>query len=531
MERRRSGGRRTGMKAALAPAIVLACGLVVAGCGKQSSEPEAEPEAATPAEWETEHLAGEVSVDYPTLLVSEGDDALVLMLSDDGVLQSHVSQGGAPFKAGEPLDLGERYAALGDAVRLGDGSWFALGNAGTVKVDGDDELTYDPLALRSEDGLSWERVDVTGFADAVELNDIEVVDGRIVAVGAYRTLANPGSGGFEARVWTSSDGASFDEVALPDVPDYQGYDDESYAGDLVTVDGDLLVSGRIGDTAALWRSEDAGDTWTRVEAPILRDVYAISGLGAVGRTVVASIAGTDISAMRSTDGGSTWKLVESLPLDEEAEGWAPLWSGADQFFTLIGVDDMSWSRPEVCYADIDQCSYERQPQPRVVASDDGDTWTAVEVPGAEEASSIAGTDDGRVLVMVAERGGVALSTWPAASELPAADEPVGPETVELVTLPEGAEPEVGMRYHEPMFVHCGMDWLWFGNATWRRTDDGPGVETGAGQGAPDGWPPAEAQQTLYGYATVRADGILEYSLEDGTVIATYERRDGAPGCD
>jgi len=514
------------MKAALAPAVVLACGLVVAGCGEKSSEPE----AARPAGWETEHLAGEVSVDFPTLLVGEGDDALVLMLSDDGVLQSHVSEGGAPFKAGEPLDLGETYAALGDAVRLGDGSWFALGNAGTVQVDGDDEFTYDPLALRSEDGLSWERVDVTGFADAVELNDIEVVDGRIVAVGAYRTLANPGSGGFEARVWTSSDGGSFDEVALPDVPDYQGYDDESYAGDLVTVDGDLLASGRIGSRAALWRSENAGDTWSRVESPALRGAYAVAGLRAQGDTVVATVS-ADTQAIRSTDGGATWEKVAALPVNEEADGWAPLWAGADRFFTLTGIDDESWSRPEVCYADIDQCSFERQPQPRVVASDDGDTWTAVEVPGDEEAWSIAGTDDGRVLVMVAERGGVALSTWPDASELPTADEPVEPETVELVTLPEGEEPEVGMRYHEPMFVHCGMDWLWFGDATWRRTDDGPGVETGAGQGAPDGWPLVEAQQTLYGYATVRADGISAYSLEDGTVIATYERRDGAPGCD
>ncbi|RHW26908.1 hypothetical protein D0Z08_11995 [Nocardioides immobilis] len=88
-----------------------------------------------------------------------------------------------------------------------------------------------------------------------------------------------------------------------------------------------------------------------------------------------------------------------------------------------------------------------------------------------------------------------------------------------------------VRYHEPMYVHCGMEWLWVGDGTWRRTDDGPGVETGAGQGAPEDWPLAEAQQTLYGYATVRADGTMEYSLEDGTIIATYERRNGAPGCE
>ncbi len=308
---------------------------------------------------------GELSVDFPTLLVTDDDEALVLMLSDDGVLQSHVSKGGAAFEAGEPLDLGEEYAALGDAVRLGDGSWFALGNAGALEVDGDKEFTYDPLALRSDDGLTWERVEVTGFSDAMEISDLEAVDGRIVAVGSYRTLADPSRGGFEARAWTSDDGRSFEEVRLPDVPDYQGYDDESYAGDVVTVDGDLLASGRIDDTAVLWRSADAGATWSRMDVPLLRDVYTIAGLGAVGSTVVANAVGLDVQAIRSDDGGATWEQVAALPVDDETEGWAPLWSGADRFFTLTGVDDTSWSEPEVCYADLDQCSYERQPEPRV----------------------------------------------------------------------------------------------------------------------------------------------------------------------
>lgn len=512
--------------AAICAAVLLP--LALAACGDESSD---EPSRRGPAEWRIEHLAGEVSVDYPTLFVTSGDDALVVMLSDDGVVQSHLSVDGAGFEAGEPLDLDEKYAALGDVVRLDDGSWLALGNAGVVEVDGDEEFTYDPLGLRSDDGLTWERVDITGFADAVEFSDIEVADGRIVAVGSYRTLANPGQGGFEARAWTSEDGRSFEEVRLPDAPDYQGYDDESYAGAVVTVDGELLASGRIGDTAALWRSADGGDTWTRVEDPLLRDVYSISGLGAVGSTVVASTAGTDTSAIRSTDGGATWEPVESLPLEGEAEGWAPLWSGAGQFLTLTGIDDQSWSRPEVCYADIDQCGYESQPEPRVVASADGTAWTAVELPSGGEVDEIVGTADGRLLVLAGAEDGVAVHTWPAGAELPEATEPAVPETVELVTVPEGEEPEIGVRYHAPIYVHCGMDWLWFGDATWRRTDDGPGVETGAGEEGPDGWPLADQQQTLYGYATVLDDGTLEYSLEDGTVIATYERRSGAPGCD
>lgn len=515
------------MRAPAAICVVVLLPLALTACGDQ---PSGSPgQRSEPAEWRTEHVAGEISVDFPTLLATGGDDALVLMLSDEGILQSHLSRDGADFRAGDPLDLEEQYAALGDVVRLDDGSWLALGTAGGVEVAGDTQSTHDPLALRSEDGLTWRRVDVTGFSEPVDLNDMEVFDGRIVVVGDYRTLSD--RGGFEARVWTSVDGRSFDEVRLPDVPDYQGYDDESYAADVVTVDGDLLASGRIGDRAALWRSTDAGATWARVAPPELRNAYAISGIEVRGRTVVASTSAEDVQTIRSEDGGRTWEAVRSLPVNEEADGWAPLWSAGQYFLTLTGIYDESWSRPEVCYADIAQCAWDRQPRPRLVASSDGAEWTAIDVPGDEEVWTIAGTADGRVLAMAEERGGVAVYSWPAGAELPAADDPAEPETVELVTLPDDEEPEVGVRYHEPMYVHCGMDWLWFGDTTWRRTDDGPGVETGAGQQGPDGWPLAEQEQTLYGFATVLADGTLEYSLEDGTVIATYERRSGAPGCD
>ncbi|RHW26907.1 hypothetical protein D0Z08_11990 [Nocardioides immobilis] len=87
-------------------------------------------------------------------------------------------------------------------------------------------------------------------------------------------------------------------MSLPDVPDYQGYDDESYVGDVVAVDGGLLASGRIGGKAALWRSGDGGTTWTRMDVPLLRDAYSISGLGVVGSTVVASISADDLQAIR-----------------------------------------------------------------------------------------------------------------------------------------------------------------------------------------------------------------------------------------
>jgi hypothetical protein len=79
-----------------------------------------------------------------------------------------------------------------------------------------------------------------------------------------------------------------------------------------------------------------------------------------------------------------------------------------------------------------------------------------------------------------------------------------------------------------MYVHCGMDWFWFGDDTWVRTDNGPDVETGAGEVPPEGWP--LVGQVLYGYATLKDADHLEYSFDE-EVIATYRRADGAPGCD
>lgn len=497
--------------------------LALAACGDEPSDP-----SSSAAGWEAQHLAGDPAVDFPTLLATAGDDALVLFLAEDGTLRSYLSEDGADFAAGDPLPTGEKYVALGGVVRV-DGGWYALGSGGTARVDGDDEMLFEPLAFRSVDGSTWERVEVGGFSDAVEFNDVEVVDGAIVAAGSYRTLRRPADGGFEARAWISEDGTTFDEVTLPGVPDYRGYDDESYVGDIVATDDALVASGRVGRSAALWRSADGGRTWTGVDDPVLASAYSISAMHADGSTVVATVGSTDTAAIRSDDGGRTWAPVGALPVNEETEGWAPLWAGGGRFFTLTGIDDTSWSEPEVCYADLDQCG--RSPEPSLVASDDGSDWTTVDTRGLGEIDQVAGLGDGRLLVMTGEGEGRTVHTWPAGDDLPVAEQPALPETVELVTLAEGEEPETGVRYHHPLYTHCGIDWVWFGDTTWRRTDDGPDYETGAGDEAPDGWPVPPDGGNVFGYATVLGDGTLEYTDEDGSVLATYEERSGAPGCD
>jgi hypothetical protein len=492
-------------------AVVLALALLVAACGDQR------PETGGSTGWLSQHLPGKTSVDVPSLLATDGDDALVLTVDDDGTLLSHLSVAGDGFETGEPLEIGEQWVTLGGVARLPDGSWYALGSGGAERVDGDDEFLYSPMAFRSDDGLAWDAVELTGFADALDVSDLVVTDdGTIVATGVYRTEEHPSSGGFEAHAWVSHDGRSFLEVDLPGVTPYHSYDDESGVTDVVAVGDELLAAGQVPSGAVVWRSYDRGATWERDDDPLLNDAYTVTALAEIDGAVVAGVVGLPVQAIRSADGGRTWERVD-LPVDEEGESWAPLWSGGGRFFTLTGVDDTSWSQPEVCYADPDACG--RDPEPTLVASEDGVTWTAVDTRGLGELDEVTGTADGRVLVMSGGGGGgeIDLHTWPAGVPLPETDQPATPPTVEVIEVPEGENPEPGVRYHAPLYTHCGVDWLFFADRSWHRTDDGPDFGMDGG--------------TVYGYATVGANGVLEYSLDDGTVVATYEQRGNAPGCD
>lgn len=505
-------------------ALVLAIPLALTACGDNLRPGATAPSGRPGGAWNAERLIAEVGADHAPLLGTAGDDALMLAVSEQGTILSHLSTDGEPFESGEPLETGLGYVQLGGVVGLPDGSWFALGSGGMVERDGDAELAFEPVAFRSDDGLSWEQVEVDGFAHPVEVNDVEVVSGTVVVAGAYRTAAEPGMGGFEAHVWTSTDAASFDQVELPGVFPPRGYRNESYAGHLVVTGDRLLVAGRVDSSAGVWVSDDGAHTWQQVADPVLDGVYAISGLAAVGDVVLAGVGEESMTVLRSTDRGATWAAVDALPASGEETGWAPVWADEDRFWTLTGIDDMSWSSPEVCYADLDQCG--QDPPARLVTSPDGSTWTAVDLP--IEPDVITGTADGRVLVLGVDADGVVVHTIESGASPPAAPETDDPKTVELVTVDEGETPQIGVRYHAPMYIHCGMDWFWFGDDTWRRNDDGPDVETGAGDGPPEGWP--LVGQVLYGYAFLKDADHLEYSFGD-EVVATYQRADGAPGCE
>lgn len=520
----------------LATALVTGLALLT-GCGSATAPGRMAP----PGEWSVQQLSAGVGVDTSPVLAVDGGDALVLAVDESGSVVSHVSRDGAAFERGAPVDSGRAGLALVDAVALPDGGWFVLAGGGTV----DDELVFDVLAWRSDDGLAWEQLAVTGFADAAEVNDLVVVDDTIVAAGSYRRAAEPSHGGFEAQVWTSADGHDFREVHLAGVPAPRGHRDESYAGHLAVAGDRVLVGGRVGRHATLWAADVAAlgpDGWPQVDSGALREAYDLSGLAAVGDTVVAGLGDSGAPALVSTDAGRTWAPVDDLGSGGEEGGWAPVWADGTRFWTLGGVDGGGagpWDDLAACYADPARCGQE--PAPVLVASVGGATWSPVSFGtgtsgtgdlGADDfdagdLDAVVGTADGRVLALTVGEQGPLVHTLPAGTRPPPGEYPAAPERVEVVVPEPGQAPEVGVRYHAPMYLHCGMDWFWFADTTWRRTDDGPDVETGAGDVPPEAW---GGGGNLLGFATLTDPDHLDYSLADGTVIASYEQRDGAPGC-
>ncbi|KAB2808825.1 hypothetical protein F9L07_17185 [Pimelobacter simplex] len=351
-------------------AALLALVLVASGCGDRPAPP-----ADAQGEWSGQRLAGPVGADHSPRLVTDGDDALVLLVSERGRVQPHVSRDGAPFAAGTPFATGlDGFFDVLTPVRLADGSWY------TVATGGDD---YVVRALRSADGLTWTVEPTTGVTDRTELSALVATADGVVAVGVRRHAADPSMGGFSALAWRSDDGRGFTEVALPGVPAYRGYRSESSVSGLVPVAGGaLLATGRAGRSVRLWRSADHGASWTVVDDPLVARADGIERPIAYGDRVLAAVSGLSHPTLLSDDGGRSWRINRGLSVPFESDEPVWLWQAGSRMLTVRSPadDGVDWNRPEVCYADLDQCRAGAGPGPRLALSEDGEHWRAVAGP-------------------------------------------------------------------------------------------------------------------------------------------------------
>lgn len=521
---------RIKVRAAAAGAAVL----LLAGCG---SEPIDGPGDARPpaAEWTTQAIDGEQGADRELQLATWGDEIMLIGITDDDELWSASGRTGTRLTQIPPLATEVTYLALGGTARLGN-RWLTLGSGGLAEVDGDGELLFEPHAFRFGDGASWEEVAVEGFSGPMEVQELVARGDRWVAVGNSRGDEDPaGPGGISALAWWSTDGQRWTEVELPTSSD------ESVAADVAVVGDRLLAVGHDGEDSAMWSSGDGGESWTRIADPALDGARSLSSIQASDEVVL--VTGTPpidseedeldapLVLLRSTDGGETWATPSDPPPTSGVEPWLPL-EGSGPFLATTSDFLEGWRQPAACYGDIERCRMDSVEA--LYASAEGDAWSRVDTTGigegeAGEVWAIDSDADGAVAVVTWDDG-LRLSTWPAGVDLPTMDEPTLPDA-DVRFLGEGEEPEVGVRYAVPLHIHCGMTWLYLGDEPWRRSDDGPDVETGAGDPIDPSWP--VAQQTIFGFATLTEEGIVEYSIGDGDgeVIATYARtQEQPPGC-
>jgi hypothetical protein len=354
----------------------------------------------------------------------------------------------------------------------------------------------------------------------------------VVAVGTARTYDPPSHGGFRPVAWRSADGRQWTRTELP-----MDGASEGRVGTPVDVGGTLLVSGGLDRRSALWESTDAGTTWALVEADGVGEAGAVSDIEVLGERLVANAAGGEEEGgmlVVSDDGGRTWLPAASPPPPSRGESAsAPLFAGGGRVFTSRYSFADVWPDPTRCYADIDLCRGDVDVS--LYASEDGDAWTRIDTSGIGEGEEgevddLIGLDDGTLVALTPSTQGLVASVW-AGGALPTEEEPVDP-TADIVLLPEGDAPEPGVRYAAPLFIHCGMDWLYLGEEPWQRTDGGEDTETGAGDPYPEDWP--VAREAILGFATLQDDGTVEYSIgpdDDPEVIATYgPPTEEPPGC-
>lgn len=498
-----------------AAALLLAALFVVACAPATAPVDAASTPAASPVAWAAQDLEAVPSVDLPFTVAADDEWAVALVVTDDGVVTGFSAGSDGRFRPGAPVKTGIAYLHLGEPVRFA-GGWLVAGSGGT------DGRPDDPVMLRSTDGATWSVVSTTGLDGVRSGLLLTAVGDRVLAFGASRGVAQ------RMAVWSSTDGARWSPSAAPAAP--SGGRAEVLAADVV--DDRVVAVGRADDTGAIWVSADEGASWEVVRHDAQEFVSPWDSVAASGDVIVA--AGVARGAredgdegrevlVRSTDGGQTWTAAASPPPSSMGERLpSAVAAGGGRFLTHRYDFVDAWRRPEICYADIERCRQDLHVE--LWASDGGDRWRRVDISGLDggpygQVEATAVTGEGRVIVAQDTGANPTMWTWPAETPVPSAAPREAMPTSDVVLLGEDERPQPGRRYGVPLYVHCGMDWLYIAGEPWRRTDDGIDLETGAGDQVPAGWP--LAQQTIFGFATLVQDDVIEYSIGGGQVIATY----------
>jgi hypothetical protein len=189
--------------------------------------------------------------------------------------------------------------------------------AGSVSMQGD----RDAAVWTSDDGLTWERVDSPAFGEDGDqwINAVTTGGPGLVAVGGEDSA---GDGDIDAAVWTSSDGHEWTRVDDGGVFGSQGLQEMFgvAAGDL----GLFAVGSDAGGDwdAAVWTSSN-GTTWEQVVVPVSPDDAGAFDAGQMQAVIVtdSGVVGVGIIAWQ------TGQVLEGQPIGQGEEPDAVVWVG------------------------------------------------------------------------------------------------------------------------------------------------------------------------------------------------------------
>ena len=228
---------------------------------------------------------------------SSGAPVAAVWTSPDGIAWERVDLDAAAFRGSS--DAG--------TVIL-DVSW----NGGFVAVGTDGGV--DPALWRSEDGRSWELIEMTGetFAGTGTISSVAALGSGFVAAGPHG-FADQSGGGY-VQLWTSPDGVTWDRVLVIG---------QGYAMSVIATEELIVVAGGLPEDndfhAGVWTGAafDPSDPPPDPGAPPPLPVEEESGVGALE----AGLSCTDLAAggLTYAETVAYWGLHD-LPEDLDSDG-------------------------------------------------------------------------------------------------------------------------------------------------------------------------------------------------------------------
>ncbi|MBW3605553.1 MAG: hypothetical protein KY460_11725 [Actinobacteria bacterium] len=108
--------------------LAVAALLMVSACGPVGdAEPVVSSTPAAELGWTAQVLDAVSGVDVPLQVTAEGDQAVVLVVADDGRVSGFATGRDGRFRPGTPVETGIAYLYLAEPVRSAD-EWLAAGS-------------------------------------------------------------------------------------------------------------------------------------------------------------------------------------------------------------------------------------------------------------------------------------------------------------------------------------------------------------------------------------------------------------------